>query len=104
LLEEDNDIYYSPINLWEISIKYALKKLSLHGLSPEEFYEELNYSFYLCKPIDNLAAVTGYKLPLFHRDPFDRFLIWEAMQGNLTLISSDEAILGYRKYGLKAVL
>ena len=26
LLEENNDIYYSPINLWEISIKYTLKK------------------------------------------------------------------------------
>jgi PIN domain nuclease of toxin-antitoxin system len=25
LLDEDNDVYYSPINLWKISIKYGLK-------------------------------------------------------------------------------
>ncbi|GHT83004.1 hypothetical protein FACS1894137_03060 [Spirochaetia bacterium] len=46
LLDEENEIYYSPINLWEISIKYLLKKLDLKGLSPEEFYEELDNSYY----------------------------------------------------------
>ena len=41
LLGENNDIYYSPINLWEISIKYALKKLDLKGVTPADFFEEL---------------------------------------------------------------
>jgi PIN domain nuclease of toxin-antitoxin system len=31
LLDQDNEIYYSPISLWEISIKYDLQKLSLNG-------------------------------------------------------------------------
>ena len=51
LLDEDNEIYYSPINLWEISIKYALQKLDLKGIIPNDFFEELNDSYFLCKTI-----------------------------------------------------
>jgi PIN domain nuclease of toxin-antitoxin system len=54
LLNEDNDIYYSPINLGEISIKYGLKKLFLNGGTPDEFFEELNNNYYLCKDINNI--------------------------------------------------
>jgi PIN domain nuclease of toxin-antitoxin system len=71
----DNDIYYSPINLWEISIKYRLEKLFLNGRTPDDFFSELNNSYYLCKDIDNKNLITNYKLPMYHRDPFDRFLI-----------------------------
>lgn len=74
---EDNDIYYSPINLWEISIKYRLKKLYLNRLTPEEFFKELENSYYICKEINNENIITNYKLPMYHKDPFDRFLIWE---------------------------
>jgi PIN domain nuclease of toxin-antitoxin system len=101
LLDENNDIYFSPVNLWEISLKYCLKKLSLNGLTPEEFYEELENSYYLCKEIDNLDIVTNYQLPIRHKDPFDRFLIWEAIKNNFILISSDSAIAKYKTDGLK---
>ena len=37
LRNDDNAIFYSPINLWEISIKYGLNKLELNGLVPEDF-------------------------------------------------------------------
>jgi PIN domain nuclease of toxin-antitoxin system len=54
LLNENNMIYYSPVSLWEISIKYGLKKLNLNGGTPDDFYEELNNSFYLCKRLVHL--------------------------------------------------
>jgi PIN domain nuclease of toxin-antitoxin system len=38
LLNEDNDIYYGPINLWEISIKYGLEKLFLNGGTPRKLF------------------------------------------------------------------
>ena len=101
LIDENNEIYYSPINLWEISIKYGLKKLSLNGLTPDEFFEELNSSYYICKEIDNLDIIPAYKLPQYHKDPFDRFLIWEAIRNNMTFMSVDSAIQSYTQYGLK---
>ncbi len=100
LLDEENEIYYSPINLWEISIKYGLKKLSLKGLTPEEFFDELENSFYDCKTIENKGIIINYKLPYYHKDPFDRFLIWECMQNNLILMTVDRTIEKYKKEGL----
>jgi PIN domain nuclease of toxin-antitoxin system len=101
LLDENNSIYYSPISLWEISIKYGLKKLSLNGGTPDDFFKELNNSYYHCKAIDNLDLITNYKLPVFHKDPFDRFLIWEAIKNDFVLISVDKTMELYKKEGLK---
>ena len=103
LLNEDNDIYYSPINLWEISIKYWLKKLLLNGGTPDDFFEELKNSYYLCKDIDNIDLITNYKLPVYHRDPFDRFLIWEAIRNGFILISVDKNMELYKDDGLKVI-
>ena len=103
LLDENNFIYYSPISLWEISIKYKLKKLSLKGGTPEDFFIELSNSFYHCKTIDPLDVITSYKLPTYHKDPFDRLLIWEAIRNDFVLISVDENIELYKNEGLKVI-
>jgi PIN domain nuclease of toxin-antitoxin system len=103
LLNEDNTIFYSPINLWEISIKYGLKKLFLNNLTPEEFFQELENSYYVCKRIDNLNIITNYKLSMFHKDPFDRFLIWESIRNDFILLSVDKTLTQYKKDGLKIV-
>jgi PIN domain nuclease of toxin-antitoxin system len=103
LLDENNMIYYSPVSLWEISIKYGLKKLNLNGGTPDDFYEEVNNSFYLCKRLDNIDLVTNYTLPMYHKDPFDRFLIWEAIRNDFVLMSADENMESYKKEGLKVI-
>ena len=103
LLDENNEIFYSPISLWEISIKYGLKKLSLNGGTPDDFFDELNNSYYHCKMIDSMDLITNYKLPTHHKDPFDRFLIWEAIRNDFILISMDKNMELYKKEGLKIV-
>jgi PIN domain nuclease of toxin-antitoxin system len=102
-LDENSEIYYSPISLWEISIKFGLKKLFLKGGTPDTFYKELQNSFYHCKEIDKIDLITNYKLPVYHKDPFDRFLIWEAIRNDFILISSDEKMALYKKEGLKVI-
>jgi PIN domain nuclease of toxin-antitoxin system len=103
LLDENNIIYYSPINLWEISIKYGLNKLDLKGITPQDFYKEINNSFFICKEINNNNLVTSYKLPAYHKDPFDRFLIWEAIRNDFIFLSVDKNMELYKKEGLKFV-
>jgi PIN domain nuclease of toxin-antitoxin system len=103
LINENNDIYYSPINLLEISIKYGLKKLDLKAITPEGLYKEIGNSFFICKEINNEDLITFYKLPKYHKDPFDRFLIWEAIRNDLTLLSVDRAMELYEKEGLKVI-
>jgi len=36
-----------------------------------------------------------------HKDPFDRMIIWQAIQQPLVLISKDSGISEYKKFGLK---
>ena len=103
LLDENNEIYYSPISLWEISIKYGLKKLTLNGGTPDDFFEELKKSYFYCKQIDNTDLIAYYKLPMHHKDPFDRFLIWEAIRNGFILVSRDKSMEAYKNEGLKVI-
>jgi len=103
LIDQNNDIFYSPINLWEISIKYGLKKLDLKGITPEDFYKEIDISFFICKEINNNDLVTSYRLPKYHKDTFDRFLIWEAIRNDLFLLSVDKNMDLYKNDGLKVI-
>ena len=104
LLDRENEIYYSPINLWEIAIKYRLGKLKLKGLTPEEFYDELEESYYLCKEINNRDIISSYRLPYYHKDPFDRFLLWEALRNDFIFINADSKMEDYEKEGITIVV
>jgi PIN domain nuclease of toxin-antitoxin system len=101
LLDDACEIYYSPVSLWEISIKYGLNKLRLGNLTPEEFFDVLEDSHLLCQDVNPRVALTSFRLPRRHADPFDRFLIWEAIQNDFTLVSMDGAFSAYTQEGLR---
>jgi PIN domain nuclease of toxin-antitoxin system len=96
-------IYYSPVSLWEIAIKHGLGKLDLLGHSPEEFLAELENSFFTYRPLDPQTLISSYRLPSHHRDPFDRMLFWEAIRGDLVLLSADSRSDAYVSSGLKII-
>ena len=49
-------------------------------------------------------AAAFYRLPRRgHKDPFDRWIIWQAIPNKRPLISKDEGFKGYRTLGLKLV-
>ncbi len=100
LLSKKNEVYYSPVSLWEIAIKFSIGKLSLRGITPEEFYQEIENSFLLCKPISTRLLVSSYRLQREHKDPFDRFIVWQAIQEGMTLLSVDEKMERYVEHGL----
>jgi PIN domain nuclease of toxin-antitoxin system len=101
LINEDNDIYYSQASLWEISIKYNLGKIVLNNLNPEQLYEEIENSFLQCKTLDNGELITFHKLPIQHKDPFDRLMIWQCIQSDFVFATIDNEVVKYKKYGLK---
>ena len=101
LLSDENDIYYSQASLWEISIKYTIGKLSLEGVTPEELYQELRNSHMKCRRFMNDELISFYKLPIEHRDPFDRIMIWQAIKSEYTFLTCDGKIKEYQKHGLK---
>ena len=101
LLNEENEIYYSQASLWEISIKYNLGKIVLNNVHPEDIYTEIDESFLRCKNLSNEDLISFYKLPVEHRDPFDRLMIWQCIRSDLVFASVDSKINKYEKYGLR---
>jgi PIN domain nuclease of toxin-antitoxin system len=97
-----HDISISVVTLWEISLKYAIGKLELQGVEPEELPESAEKTGMDIIPLSAMEAAGFHKLPrLRHKDPFDRLLIWQAIQRDMILISKDHEFDKYRKLGLK---
>jgi PIN domain nuclease of toxin-antitoxin system len=103
LLSDENEIFYSQASLWEISIKYNLGRLILNEMKPEEFYREVDNSYYKCRLFENDELITFYKLPIEHKDPFDRIMIWQSIKSDYHFLSVDSEIENYKKYGLKVL-
>lgn len=101
LMSEENDIYYSQASLWEISIKYTLGKLSLEGISPEDIYQEIKNSQLKCRRLMDEELINFYRLPIEHRDPFGRIIIWQAIRSDFYLLTRDGLVKKYEKHGLK---
>lgn len=99
-----NLIVVSPINFWEISLKYSLGKLELKGVTPDEIYDlavETGFDLINLSPKE---TSTYHNLKGdWHRDPFDRMLIWQAINRELILISKDKVMGNYQEDGLKTV-
>lgn len=95
ILEPESEKFISTASLWEISLKMSLKKLDL-GSSFEEFVELqiANDFHFLPSRVPHYSRLTS--LPWYHRDPFDRLLISQAIQEDLTLITADKAFDGYQ--------
>lgn len=95
--------FVSTVSVWEISLKFALGKLNLNGHNPEEFMSSAHdLGLQILPPTPNQFA-SFYRLPasLAHKDPFDRMLIWQAIQSDLCLVSSDTKMAAYGIHGLQ---
>ena len=95
--------YVSGISLWEISLKYSIGKLELYGTNPDELYDSIQEAGFKILDLKNIDAATFFRLPLSpdHKDPFDRLLIWQAIQNNMIFLTKDKKIEQYRKNGLR---
>lgn len=102
ILDVHNDVFVSAISFWEISLKYSLKKIKLGNMKPDKLPGHAKKSGFEIAKIDEGLLASFYKLPVIdHKDPFDRLLIWEAINNGYTVISADKNFTKYKKFGLK---
>ena len=86
-----NDVAVSAASIWELELKIAAGKLE----SDVELLEEVQRIGYRILPITADHAVAAARLPLHHRDPFDRMLIAQAQLEGLTLVTRDPRLTPY---------
>jgi PIN domain nuclease of toxin-antitoxin system len=90
-LRHDPDIFLSPVTLWEITIKQKAGKLG----GPPDLAERVRDMGFRELPVAPAHAIAAGRLPVHHRDPFDRMLVAQAMVEGLTLVTRDTDIRQY---------
>jgi len=90
-----NEVFISVASLWEITIKHQIGKLKL-GMDLDTFFQfmtqQTDFKLASLEPT-HLSAYA--RLPLLHRDPFDRLLIAQALVLRASLVSADENFVDY---------
>jgi PIN domain nuclease of toxin-antitoxin system len=100
----ENTVYISVVSFWEISLKYAIGKLEFSNIMPDSLPDIAQQMGLEILSLDAPEAATFYRLPRYgHKDPFDRLIIWQAIQHKMTLISKDTKFREYKGIGLKNV-
>jgi PIN domain nuclease of toxin-antitoxin system len=95
LLDPNAQVWVSSASIWEISIKAAIGRLDVFD-PPEDWMPKLTEEFGVRSlPITFQHAAAVRHLPPHHSDPFDRILIAQAQQENLTLLTADPLIRAY---------
>jgi PIN domain nuclease of toxin-antitoxin system len=86
-----NQVHLSIATAWEIAIKRGLGKLRIDG----DIAAALDSEAFTLLPIALTHVEALQKLPLLHRDPFDRMLIAQANVEGMPLVTCDEEIARY---------
>lgn len=90
-----NDVLVSIVSAWEIAIKQSINKLELPKPAEQWLPDVIRRSGFEVAELDLAAALRVRALPWHHRDPFDRFLIAQALEHGYTLVSRDEMFTAY---------
>ena len=90
-----NEVFLSAVSAWELSVKHALGKLPLPGTIDRFIMEQREQHGIAALPLNERAVLHLHKLPLLHRDPFDRMLICQAVEHDCVLLTPDPLITQY---------
>ncbi len=95
ILDSSSEISLSIASLWEIAIKINIGKLTLDEPFEQLFPRELHFHKIriLDITVDNLVRLTT--LPSHHRDPFDRLIIAQALDEEISVVGVDTRFDGY---------
>ena len=97
--ENFDSVYYSIASMWEVQIKYGVKKMPISGI---DFMHYCEQSGYHKLPIDDLHVkeLVGLERDESappHNDPFDRIMLSQAKAEGFTCLTHDSLFRGYNE-------
>jgi len=95
ITKAENEIFFSVASAWEISVKTRLGKLTLPSDVESFLPDQIHRNAISILPIGLAHALRVSRLPIHHRDPFDRMLVAQAQAEKLTLVTADASIRLY---------
>jgi PIN domain nuclease of toxin-antitoxin system len=92
--DRENQLIFSPVSLWELSIKRGLGRNDVRADS-RLLRRGLLDNQYLELPVSGAHVIAMDTLPPLHNDPFDRMLIAQAMIEGAALLTVDPLVAQY---------
>ncbi len=90
-----NQVFLSAASAMEIALKYSIGKLPLPS-DPVRFVPAQREAHAIRSlEITEDAALHQSRLPVLHRDPFDRLLVSQSIVQELTILTPDPLITQY---------
>lgn len=93
----ENAVYLSVASAWEIAIKHKAGRLKLpNNMPPLDYVKEARSRHRIdTLPLDEDGSAILGKMPVIHRDPFDRLLICQAIANQMVILTPDPLIAQY---------
>ncbi|MBO0768363.1 MAG: type II toxin-antitoxin system VapC family toxin [Solirubrobacterales bacterium] len=91
-LKDSASIHVSAASIWEVEIKAANGKLKIDG----DLIQAVHEAGFKPLAITLEHSRAAGRLPLHHRDPFDRMLIAQAAIEKLTIATADRQFESYQ--------
>lgn len=88
-LDPDTELMVSIVSVWEMAIKSSVGKLKLPEPIETLIPKELAKNDIELLPLKFEHVALAERLPLYHRDPFDRVIIAQAQVESLPVLTSD---------------
>jgi len=88
ILDPNNRINVSVVSVWELAVKINVGKLKFSG-GVAGFLKLIDSNGFRLLNIAPKHLLELERLPLHHRDPFDRILIATAMSERMSFITAD---------------
>jgi PIN domain nuclease of toxin-antitoxin system len=88
------EVLFSAASIWEIAIKAGLRRTDFAVKPAQIARTAVDIGFVELVIRSDAAALVG-ELPLYHRDPFDRVLVAQAIVEPATLYTADDRLTRY---------
>jgi PIN domain nuclease of toxin-antitoxin system len=96
----ESEVLVSAVTAYELGIKFALGRLPVFEVLEQQFEEACFEQGFELLPVSTMHALAAARLPIVHRDPFDRLLAAQSMVEEVPLVTVDAA---FRHFGCKTV-
>lgn len=100
LQNTSNNIFFSQLSLFEVTIKQKIGKLPDFKATIDEVYAQAVKDNFAFLPVKNSHIEAYDEIPLLaeHRDPFDRLLIATAKTEDLVIVTADKNFGLYKAF------
>lgn len=93
--DTDNAVSVSAATIWEITIKYRLRRPDSPPFSGHEAIGHFETAGFSLVNVTSAHAAFVERLPLLHGDPFDRLMLAQAILENMQFVTFDRRLARY---------